>query len=283
MREYTTSEDAELLREMNLGDSFIMNAINDGLPLCCVCSTDNFKSHRDAVYKKSIIISPVPIEQEIFDKLSELKKSGIPTLIYGTKQSLATLTDTDGFILIDTEESPSRMREALAPLGYSITFTKKQENAKPPTITLSRHDNALFFSIYNSNTTTNASFRFPFGAPILIGREAEIISGSSSYCFTRGEHRECRVYVDQIDGVVSCREAPPVNARYRRAIKITGLCDATVCLFSEHGRECAVSTASRTDFTPEYDPRFTEHEDPIYGKYLRGEHVTGSIYFLIGR
>ena len=55
MREYTTSEDAELLREMNLGDSFIMNAINDGLPLCCVCSTDNFKSHRDAVYKKSII------------------------------------------------------------------------------------------------------------------------------------------------------------------------------------------------------------------------------------
>ena len=34
MREYTTSENAELLREMNLGDNYICDAINDGLPLC---------------------------------------------------------------------------------------------------------------------------------------------------------------------------------------------------------------------------------------------------------
>ena len=83
--------------------------------------------------------------------------------------------------------------------------------------------------------------------------------------------------------MISCREAPPVNARYRRAIKITGLRDATVCLVSETGCEAAVSTAKLTDHTPEYDPRFITVTDELYGTYLKGEHVNGSIFFLIGR
>ena len=84
-------------------------------------------------------------------------------------------------------------------------------------------------------------------------------------------------------GVISCREAPPINARYRRAIRISGLSDATVCLFSERGRECAVSVAENTDFTPIYDTRFVKMRDDVCGEYLRGEHISGNIYFLIGR
>ena len=110
-----------------------------------------------------------------------------------------------------------------------------------------------------------------------------MVDGRSSYRFSRGEHRECRIFVDQKDGVISCREAPPVNAKYRRAIKITGLKDATVCLFSEKDCESAVSIARSTDHTPEFDPRFTIVCDPIYGEYLMGEHIDGAIYFLIGR
>jgi HD-GYP domain-containing protein (c-di-GMP phosphodiesterase class II) len=33
-------------------------------------------------------------------------------------------------------------------------ITKKAEDVKPPTIGIARHDNALFFSVYNANTTT---------------------------------------------------------------------------------------------------------------------------------
>ena len=38
MREYTTTDDATLLKEMNEGDRFICNSINNGFPLCCVVS-----------------------------------------------------------------------------------------------------------------------------------------------------------------------------------------------------------------------------------------------------
>ena len=119
------------------------------------------------------------------------------------------------------------------------------------------------------------------GAPILCGAEAEMIDGRSSYRFSRGEHRECRIFVEQSDGVISCREKPPVNARFRRTIKITGLKDATVCLFSEKDCEAAVSIAT-TDGTPAFDPRFTTVYDEIYGTYLKGEHIDGTIRFLIG-
>ena len=146
-----------------------------------------------------------------------------------------------------------------------------------------RHDNALFFSVYNANTTTDTHLKFPLGAPILCGAEAEMIDGKSSYRFSRGEHRECRIFVEQDSGVISCREAPPVNVRYRRAIKITGLKDATVCLFSEKDCESTVSIARSTNYTPEFDPRFTTVYDEKYGTYLKGEHIDGTIWFLIGR
>ena len=283
MREYTTSSSSELLREMNLCDSFIMDAINDGFPLCTVASTDNFKRHSLDIYKSSILVSPVPEEKEIFDKLCTVSEAGIPVLIYGTEKKLITVGKHNNLHLINIEENVSKMREILSELGYHISFTKKEETVKPPTMAIARRDNALFFSVYNSNTTTESHLHFPFGAPILCGTDAEMKDGRSSYRFGRGEHRECRVFAEQKEGVISCREAPPINARYRRAIKICGLSDATVRLFSEKGRECAVSVAENTDFTPVYDTRFVKVRDGICGEYLCGEHISGNIYFLIGR
>ena len=283
MREYTTSENAELLREMNLGDNYICDAINDGLPLCCVVSTDNFLLHDADIYKKSILISPVPEAPDVRERLSALAMRGIGVLVYGTKEKLQAIRKTEGMVLLDVEESASHLREALSAFGYRIAFTKKKEGTKPPTMGITRHDGALFFSVYNANTTTDTHLKLPLGAPILCGAEAELIGGASSYRFNRSEHRECRVLVEQANGVISCREAPPVNARYRRAIKLTGLVDATVRLFPEIGCEAAVSLAKSTDHTPETDPRFTAVSDPIYGTYLRGEHIDGTVYFLIGR
>ena len=283
MREYTTSYDAALLREMNLGDNYVCEAINNGLPLSCVVSTDNFLKHGVTVYKKSILISPVPENPQVLEKLAAFGGSGLGVLMYGTKEKLQSVDSFEGLVKIDVKESPSRLREALSEFGYNIAFTKKAEDVKPPTIGIARHNNALFFSVYNANTTTDTHFKFPLGAPILCGAEAEMVDGTSSYRFSRGEHRECRIFATQSDGIISCREAPPVNARYRRAIKITGLKDATVCLFPEKGCESAVSIAKLTDHTPEYDTRFSTVNDAVYGNYLKGEHVNGSIFFLIGR
>ena len=70
MREYTTSHDADVLCEMNEGDRYVCAAINEGLPLCSVTSTDSFLHHTLDVYKKSTIISPVPENPAVLEKLT---------------------------------------------------------------------------------------------------------------------------------------------------------------------------------------------------------------------
>jgi len=281
MREYTTSDDEKSLKEMNLGDNFICDAINDGFPLCCVTSTDSFLKHGAGIYKKSAIVTPVPCSDAVSDKLVAFADEGICVMMYGTKERLNSVKSSENIIKLEIENGATQLRKEWAKLGYGIDFVKKDSNQKPPTMAVSRYDNALFFSVYNANTTTDTKFRFPLGAPILCGAEAEINDGSSSYRFSRGEHRECRIFVNQKEGVISCREAAPVNARFRRAIKIRGLKDATVYLLSEKGCECAASV-SDVDATPVYDERFKLINDEKYSKMLKGENISGDIYFLIG-
>ena len=282
LREYTTSDDEDLLLEMNLGDNFICGAINYGFPLCCVTSTDNFLHHDESIYRKSILVSPVPENPDVLDKLIHFAKQGIGILMYGTQEKLQTVPRLEYLVKLDVKKNAGSLREALSAFGYEISFAKKEECIKPPTIGIVRYDNGMFFSVYNANTTTDTHLKFPIGAPILCGAETEIVDGCSTYRFSRGEHRECRVFASQADGVISCREAPPVNARYRRAIRITGLKNATVYLFPETGCEAAVSVEKSTDRTPKFDPRFTSVYDEANGTYLKGEHISGDICFLIG-
>ena len=194
---------------MNLGDNYICDAINDGFPLCCVVSTDNFLRHGQELYRKSILVSPVPENSEVLEKLLALAGDGIGVMVYGTQKRLARVPDVNNLVKLDVERGAHLLREAMADFGYSITYDKKEQGTKPPTMAMARHDNGLFFSVYNANTTTDTRLRFPLGAPILCGGETQMIDGASSYRFARGEHRECRVYAEQADGVISCREAPP--------------------------------------------------------------------------
>ena len=170
------------------------------------------------------------------------------------------------------------MLRAIENYGYSIRFNKKSKTAKPPTITLSRNGGALMLSAYSANTTTDTALRFPLGAPILCGIDAEIKDGFSIYRFARCEHRECRIFVNQKDGVITCREAAPVSARYRRFIRLTGLDGATLYLKSEPGCECSVSRL-QGDYTPSFEGKI-EYINP---ELIRLENVSGELYFLIGK
>lgn len=284
MREYTTSCDAELLREMNLGDHFICNAINDGFPLCCVASTDNFLRHDVSAYKKSTLISPAPESEEMLEKLRAFANDGIGVIIYATEARLKNIPDFCNLTKINIEkESASALREAAEHYGWCIRHAKKVDGIKPPAIAISRFENAHFISAYNPNTTTDTYLRTPLGAPILLGCEAELKDGFASYRFARSEHRECRVFIDQQSGVVSCREQAPGNNYYRRAILIKGLKDATVRLFGEPDCPIAASNSKSKLYRFVLDERFREVEDETYGKYLLGEHVDGDIYFIMGR
>lgn len=283
LREYTVSNNAALLDAMNRGDRFICDAVNAGFPLCCVTSSDSFFNHGAELYEKSNIVTPVPPNRAMLEKLKAFAGNGVGIMMYGTSEQLDRIGNFDNLVTIDIEKGAEGLLRAWKKFGYHIDFLKKDGKGKSPVLALSRHDNGLFFSVYNPNTTTDTLFRFPLGAPILCGAETEIVKGSSLYRFARAEHRECRIFVDQSDGMISCREAAPVNARFRRAIKITGLKDASVVLFPEKGCECAVSVARLTDETPKYDRRFRLVNDGKYGEIMKGEKVSGDLYFLIGR
>ena len=67
MKEYTTSKCEHDLSQMYYGDKFIMEAINQGLPLNTVLSTEIFKKISKSVYKDRIIIAPLIREKEVID------------------------------------------------------------------------------------------------------------------------------------------------------------------------------------------------------------------------
>ena len=140
----------------------------------------------------------------------------------------------------------------------------------------------LEMSLKPFKETTEAHLRFPLGAPVLCGAETEISDGASSYRFPRADHRECRVFVTQESGVISLRECSPVSKYYRRRLHLCGLSDATVIFFAERGCEAA-ATQSHPDDTTILDPRFSVVRDERYGEYLRGEHISGDVYLLLGK
>lgn len=281
LRHYTVTDNAALIKEMNDGDHFVIDAINSGLPLNCVVSADNILCHDASTYKNSVLIVPASVGDYTEEKLCKLAKEGVPVIRYGSYDMLCN-TKTGKKVCI--ENGTDAFFGALAELGYEIEFIKKECGIKPPTMTIAKSDGAYIFSVYNSNTTTETALRFPLGAPILNLGETEIREGKAHYHFARGEHRECRVFVDQSNGVISCKEGAPVNAQYRRKIVIKGLKDATVYLFPEKDCKCAVADGSKgldnwTDFVTE----FKEVNDRKYGRYLKGEHINGSIFFMLER
>lgn len=282
MREYTTAADEQTLREMYDGDNYIRHAINHGFPLNCVVSTDIFLKTPLSVYKASILISPIPESHEIAEKLIQFQLQGGKVIYYGSSARQTELPAYAAFI--DTQGSPDLIREELENYGYSIRFDCKPTTKKPAAIAIARADNAHLFSVYNPNHTTDTLLRFPLGAPILTGTDTELRNGHAVYRFSTCEHHECRVFVSQDSGVVSLKEKAPASGAYHRKIGLSGLVNATVCVFPEKHPEQILAVSympADTDNTPVYDNRWVRIEDEKYGVYYRAENITGDYLILL--
>ncbi len=284
MREFTTSYDEKTLAEMYYGDSYISAAINEGLPLNCVVSTDNFLKTDLSIYKASILISPVPQTDEVANKLREFEAAGGGVVYYGTAEGAEKLSDNQPFV--DVKQDPSEIRKALEAFGFYVRYNKRVENTKAPCVTISAADNALLLSVYNPNLTTEALFKFPLGAPILTGTDTELKDGFASYRFGKCEHKECRVFVKQNSGVITLKEIAPVSLAYHRKLAIFGLHDATVYIFPEkRGDKTLKVDTERENFdrTPMFTDKFKRVEDEKYGVYYKADNVTGDYTVFLPR
>lgn len=282
LKEYTQSNEADMLSEMYNGDKFIMSAINKGLPLNCVVSTDIFCKNDLSIYKERILLVPAINGKGCMDKLSQFAEKDGKVILYGTKDSLDEYTlSGKNIIKVDIEDDASLLREKLAVFGYEIYF-KTIHDTKLPVLNITRSNNGCFFSVLNMDTTTDTFIRFPIGAPILIGGETELVNGFAKYRFGRCEHRECRIFVEQKSGVVSAFEEPPVSEKYRRRIAINGLNDATVYYFPEkYCNKSMAATKTIFDLTPEIDDGWEQIYDSFLGYGFKGMHKNGKIAFLM--
>ena len=237
MREYTTTLDASLLREMNEGDNYIQDAINIGFPLTQVVSTDNFAMQDPHMYSTTVLISPVPVSESTRLLLEKATEYGAHVIVYGTASKLDQVNASKNLKKVDMGMGVSAITSALAEFGYSIR-PKTDDPLRSPVVLFHSSDGGLFMDSYSRDTTVDVRVRFPYGAPLPLGMETKIENGESVLRLSRAEHRECRLFIDNTeDCVISVKENAPVSARFRRVIRIEGLKNATIRFFPERGFE----------------------------------------------
>ena len=125
------------------------------------------------------------------------------------------------------------MRLAMQEFGYLFQQEKRSPAVASPVICISRNENAFYFSTCVPDTTLTQRFRFPQGAPLLLGYETFLEGGCSSYRLPRAEHRECCVFVRQPEsaGTVYCKERTTEEIEITRRLEIGGLENATVTVY----------------------------------------------------
>ncbi len=282
MREYSTSTNETAIKQMYYGDKYIVEAINNSLPLNCVVSTDNFLKNDLSIYSESVLISPVPETEEIKQKLYKFISNGGRVIFYGTEEYLSKINDIDT-VKINVENSkPTLIREKLADFGFYINFDKLQSDKKTTTMTIANSNNGFFFSLYNQSTLLDMYLKFPLGVPIFIGYDTLIENGVGKYRFGKSEHLECRVFVEQKDGIVSMNETYPANRKYRRIMTLTGLKNATVYFFPEEYCKFNAYVGPDADWyrmAPPFYDNFKICEDKVHGTYLKGENISGGLKF----
>lgn len=280
MKEYTTANDADKLREMYFGDIFLRNAINNGFPLATVVSSEDFLGHSADVYRKSILVMPALFDNdEVVEKVKEYVLNGGKVILYGSKENLARV-EFNG-IKVDIGGSVDELLQCMGQFGYEINYKKAEDTSKLPTTILHRSDNAMFFDVYNRDTTVEACYKFPLGAPVINGYDTQLVDGFATYRFPRSVHGECRVFVKQDSGIVRAREMAPVNRKYRRKIRITGLKNAELFLFGES--YCAEQAKALffhgdNDVTPIEAENCRLVRDAENGTYLHVTNISGEIY-----
>lgn len=128
---------------------------------------------------------------------------------------------------------PLYMRYVLKEFGMEYSIDKENPSIKNPILTVSRSNNGFFFSGYVPNTTVTQRFKLPQGAPVFKGFETKMEKGLSTYSLPTAWHRECRIFVEQEDGIISCKEIYSGEREISRRIQISGLKNATVRIYPD--------------------------------------------------
>lgn len=168
------------------------------------------------------------------------------------------------------------MRFGLNLLGYTIKYEKPNLSMRNPVNVISRNDNGYFFSGYVPNQIVEQSFRFPIGAPLFIGMETELKNGFTSYRLPKAWNKECRIFIQQKEGFLTCKELAPVEINIKKKIIVTGLQEATVRVFPGKDETYFKAMTDNNQHTARPD---TLHVVKQAGGYYEYENINGQLVF----
>jgi len=173
---------------------------------------------------------------------------------------------------------PLLLRYALAEFGLNCIIQKEDPSVKNPVLTISRSNNAFIFSGYNPNSTITNRFKFPQGAPLLLGLETKLDKGNSVYTLPTAWNRECRVFVEQNEGILSFKELHSGEKGIRKRFHVRDLENATVRIYADDGVTKENFNAYVNATYPWKTGRVAFKEgDEKLGKHFVVEKVTGSL------
>ncbi|HEY4207575.1 MAG TPA: hypothetical protein VGM31_12210, partial [Puia sp.] len=174
---------------------------------------------------------------------------------------------------------PLLLRYALKAFDFNYGIDKESPDIKNPILTISRSDNGFFFSGYSPNTTVLQKFRLPQGAPVLTGFETRLQNGYSTYSMPTAWHKECRIFVEQAEGILSCKEVYSGYREISRRLQLTGLQKATVRIYPEEKISAADLQVFLNSSYPWKTGRipFREENNPAFGKCYIVENITGTL------
>lgn len=173
---------------------------------------------------------------------------------------------------------PVYMRYLLKEFGLEYGIDKYSVDIQNPVLSISRSNNAFFFSGYVPNTTVKHKFRLPQGIPVFNGCDADVVKGQGLYSFPLSWNKECRFFVEQEGGVVSCREMISGELGITRRLQLTGLKNAVVRIYPEDhisDEQLNVYLNAAYPWKKGKIP-FTKGE-PAFGKSYKVENVSGSL------
>ena len=188
-------------------------------------------------------------------------KGGQIIWLRGTNSFVVAPSGFDVFMLDGKEfyYPENLMREVLQKFGYTIDFAKPSPQQLNPRLNFRRHANALYLSAYSPDMTVGVKLRMPEGAPVFMPTETMIEKGITSYHLGKAANLECRVFVEQEKGLLTCQDREPRAPRLKRKVQVTGLDHATLRFRPETGFEhtttflresdsAVLSPTVRTDF-----------------------------------
>ena len=172
------------------------------------------------------------------------------------------------------------LRHALCELGLHVGFTRFDLSHRNPVMAISRHANALWFSGYAKDSTTQWELALPEagGMPVMVQCDALLRDGKAIYHTPRAWRHECRVLVQQQNGVVGCSEHVSFHDTVKRRLLVTGLKNAVMTFLPEPGFE--ENTTFQIDAPWPYingQYQALKHSANDLGKIITAQNITGNL------